>query len=95
MATPKKKISVKAIEAAFRAENQRLGKRSLFYLPPKKVPDGKVVAHPFPDAFSRRVWVQFPTDDIELCACGSPLVGPVHYREKQGVKREIDALLSG
>ena len=59
----------------------------------KTVPKGKVVVHGFPDG-GTNVWVQLPTDDIEPCDCGSRLFGPTHYREKEGIKREIAAVLS-
>jgi hypothetical protein len=59
----------------------------------KTVPKGKVVVHGFPDG-GTNVWVQSLTDDIEPCDCGSRLFSPMHYREKEGIKREIDAVLS-
>ena len=59
----------------------------------KTVPKGKVVVHGFPDG-GTNVWVQLLTDDIELCDCNSKLFGPMHYREKEGIKREIAAVLS-
>lgn len=62
-------------------------------LPPKTVPKGKVVVHGFPDG-GTNVWVQLATDDIEPCDCGSRLFGLTHYRAKEGIKREIDAVLS-
>jgi hypothetical protein len=62
-------------------------------LPPNTVPKGKVVVHGFPDG-GTNVWLQLPTDDIEPCDCGSRLLGPTHYRAKEGIKPEIDAVLS-
>ena len=53
----------------------------------KTVPKGKVVVHGFPSG-DTNVWVQSLTDDIEPCECGSKLLGPMHYREKEGIKRE-------
>ena len=93
---PKKKITVTAIKAELKAERQRIGSRTIFNnLPPKTVPEGKVVVHGFPTG-GNKAWAQFPTDDIEPCECGSPLFGPAHYREKEGVNHPwIDALFNG
>jgi hypothetical protein len=91
--TTTKKITVSAIKAALGAERRMVGKQTLTSFPPKTVPKGKVVVHIFPHA-ANKAWVQFPTDDIEPCDCGSPLFGPVHYREKEFAKGLLDDLLN-
>jgi hypothetical protein len=92
-ATPKK-FTITAFMAAVRSKHRRIGYVSLTHrLPPKTIPEGKVVVHVFPRSMNK-AWAQFPTDDIEPCDCGSSLFGPTHYREKEGIKRESDALFN-
>jgi hypothetical protein len=95
MTTTKEKITVTAIKAAIRAERERIGKVAIWpRSPPKTVPEGRVVVHGFDCGDGNKAWMQFPTDDIEPCECGLWLFGPAPYREKEGIKREIDALFS-
>jgi hypothetical protein len=82
--TTTKKITVKVIKERISAEYHRIGYRALTSLPPETIPEGKVAVH---IPLRARSWVQFLTDEIEPCACGWQMLGPKHYRVKEGVDR--------
>jgi hypothetical protein len=81
----RRRLPSRRFKAAFKAERPTTG------IPlGMAVADGTVLAHSFN---GYEGWMQPLTDDIEPCSCGA-FFSPVHYREKEGIKRETDALFS-